>query len=100
MTRQNTTSVAIVILNWNGRAFLEQFLPSVLASDYPDLQIIVADNASSDDSLAFVEKHFPTVSIIRLTENLGFAGGYNAALKQVEADYYILLNQDVEVTKT
>ncbi len=100
MSNQNIASVAIVILNWNGLAFLKQFMPSVLASDYPNLQIIVADNASTDDSLLFVEKHFPTVSIIRLAENLGFAGGYNAALKQVESDYYILLNQDVEVSKT
>ncbi len=93
-------SVAIVILNWNGQMFLKQFLPSVLAATYPNQQIILADNASTDESVAFVEKHFPSIRIIRLQENLGFAGGYNAALEQVEADYFILLNQDVEVTKT
>ena len=89
---------AVVILNWNGQKYLEQFLPSVLASTYPNLEIIVADNASSDNSVRFVKKQFPSVRIIENEDNFGFAGGYNAALKQVEADYYILLNSDVEVT--
>jgi GT2 family glycosyltransferase len=90
--------VAIVILNWNGRKYLEQFLPSVSASTYPSAKIIVADNASADDSVTFLQKHYPEVGIIRLPQNYGFARGYNEALKQVNADYYVLLNSDVEVT--
>lgn len=90
-------SVAVVILNWNGRRFLEMFLPSVMASTYKNLKVIVADNASSDDSIAFMEQNYPSIIIIRHEENFGFAKGYNRTLKQVEADYYILLNNDVEV---
>lgn len=91
-------SVAIVILNWNGKKFLEKFLPSVAASAYPNKKIIVADNASTDDSIAFLEQTYPQVKLIRNNSNEGFAKGYNTALKQVEADYYVLLNSDVEVT--
>jgi GT2 family glycosyltransferase len=94
----NTPSVAVVILNWNGQHFLEKFLPSVLASTYKNTQIIVADNASTDDSIAFLQKHFPTVKIIVNLTNEGFAKGYNTALKKVTADYFVLLNSDVEVT--
>ncbi len=92
-----TPSVAIVILNWNGRDFLEKFLPSVLASTYPNKKIIVADNASTDDSVGFLKEHYPQVSIIQNSTNEGFAKGYNSALKQVTSDYYVLLNSDVEV---
>ena len=91
--------VAVVILNWNGKHHLEQFLPSVTRSAYPNLEIIVGDNASSDDSISFVQKHYPSIRIIRNKENYGFAGGYNAILTQVEADYFVLLNSDVEVTE-
>ncbi|MEI2749614.1 MAG: glycosyltransferase family 2 protein [Ferruginibacter sp.] len=90
--------VAVVILNWNGRAFLEKFLPSVLAGTYPNQRIIVADNNSTDDSIAFLQEYFPQVSIIKNHSNEGFAKGYNTALKQVQSDYYVLLNSDVEVT--
>jgi GT2 family glycosyltransferase len=90
--------VAIVILNWNGKHFLQQFLPSVLASDYENLSVIVADNASTDDSISFLRENFPTVKILINEVNEGFAKGYNSALRQVEADYYILLNSDVEVS--
>lgn len=90
-------NVAIVILNWNGRAYLEKFLPSVTASSYPNKQVIVADNASTDDSIPFLSRHYPDVGVISLKENYGFAKGYNEALKQVTADYYVLLNSDVEV---
>jgi GT2 family glycosyltransferase len=90
--------VAVVILNWNGRAFLEKFLPSVLAGTYPNQRIIVADNDSTDDSIAFLQEYFPQVSIIKNLSNEGFAKGYNTALKQVQSDYYVLLNSDVEVT--
>ena len=92
-------SVAIVILNWNGRHFLEKFLPSVAASDYDNLSIIVADNASTDDSVSFLQSHYPAVKIIMNPANEGFAKGYNTALKQVSADYYLLLNSDVEVVE-
>ena len=90
---------AIVILNWNGRKFLEQFLPSVFLSTYSNHEVIVADNFSTDDSIVFIEKNYPAARIIRLTQNWGFAKGYNEALKQVEADYFVILNSDVEVTR-
>ncbi len=90
-------SVAIVILNWNGRKFLEQFLPSVLASTYVNKQVIVADNASTDDSIVFLQQQYPSIKIILNESNEGFAKGYNTALKKVTADYYVLLNSDVEV---
>lgn len=91
-------SVAIVILNFNGEIFLQKFLPSVLSSNYVNKRIIVADNHSTDRSIEILEKEFPTVEIIRLVENYGFAGGYNKALAQIKSDYYVLLNSDVEVT--
>ncbi|MEO6541291.1 MAG: glycosyltransferase family 2 protein [Ferruginibacter sp.] len=91
-------SIAIVILNWNGRGFLEKFLPSVMASIYTGVQVIVADNASTDDSVHFLQENYPQVTILRNHTNEGFAKGYNTALKQVKADYYVLLNSDVEVT--
>jgi GT2 family glycosyltransferase len=94
----NVPSVAVVILNWNGQHFLEKFLSSVLASTYTNLQIIVADNDSSDDSISFLQQHFPSVKIIVNDNNEGFAKGYNTALKKVSADYFVLLNSDVEVT--
>ncbi len=97
---QTYPKVSVVILNWNGKHYLEKFLPSVLASTYPNLEIVVADNASTDDSIAFVNKTFPQVSIIKNKENLGFAGGYNAALSTINSDYFVLLNSDVEVTPT
>lgn len=91
-------SVAIVILNWNGQKLLEQFLPSVFNSPYPNLQIVVGDNASTDDSIAYLKSNFPLVKIIKNDRNYGFAEGYNRVLEQVTADYFILLNSDVEVT--
>jgi len=92
-------TVAVVILNWNGKSFLEKFLPSVMASTYNNLNIIVADNASDDDSVDFLRKNYPEVRVLLSRVNEGFAKGYNSALKRVLADYYILLNSDVEVTK-
>jgi len=94
----NYPKVAVVILNWNGKYFLEKFLPSVFNSTYPNIEFIIGDNGSTDDSIAFVEENFPMFKIIRNSENLGFAGGYNEILKHVEADYYVLLNSDVEVS--
>ena len=92
-------AVAIVILSWNGRKFLETYLPSVVRLQYQPMEIYVADNASSDDSIAYVREHFPTVKIISIPKNEGFAKGYNVALKQVVADYYFLVNQDVELSE-
>jgi GT2 family glycosyltransferase len=90
---------AIVILNWNGRKLLESFLPSVIEhSPAEHADIIVADNGSTDDSLALLQEHFPGVRIIRLDKNYGFAQGYNLAMQQVDAEYAVLLNNDVEVT--
>lgn len=91
------TNVAVVILNYNGRNFLEKFLPSVL-NNADGCEIIVADNASTDDSIEFLRKTYPSIRLIELPKNLGFAGGYNAALEQISAEYYVLLNSDVEVT--
>lgn len=90
--------IAVVILNWNGKKYLEQFLPRLLETSGDIAEIIVADNASTDDSVAFLSQNFPSVRIIRNQKNFGFAEGYNVALKQIEADYYILLNSDIEVT--
>ena len=94
----NYPSVAIVILNWNGKFHLESFLPSVYNSTYPNLEFVIGDNASTDDSIDFIENNFPLIRIIRNDANYGFAEGYNRVLEQVEADYFILLNSDVEVT--
>jgi len=89
--------IAVVILNWNGRKLLEQFLPSVVQNS-PEATIYLADNASTDDSILFVTTHFPSVQIIKNEYNFGFAQGYNEALKQVDADIFALVNSDVEVT--
>ncbi|MBT8272717.1 MAG: glycosyltransferase, partial [Bacteroidia bacterium] len=91
-------NIAVVILNWNGKGLLQQFLPSVIEFS-PEAQIILADNASTDDSINYVETHFPHVRIIRNRTNGGFAKGYNDALKHVDADIICLLNNDVEVTQ-
>lgn len=91
-------SLAIVILNWNGKQLLERFLPSVLAYS-PGAAVYLADNASDDDSVAYAKKAFPQVHILQNPENEGFAGGYNRALASVEEELYCLLNSDVEVTK-
>ena len=91
-------TIAIVILNWNGRSFLEKFLPSVVSFSPPMANVIIADNASTDDSVSFLKTNYPDLDIIHLDKNYGFTGGYNRALKKVKADYYILLNSDVEVT--
>jgi GT2 family glycosyltransferase len=90
--------VAIVILTWNGRKFLEQFLPSVLLTSYSNHEIIVVDNNSNDDSIDFLKTRYPGIRIIQNAGNWGFAKGYNKALKQISSDYYVLLNSDVEVT--
>ncbi|MBB6370237.1 glycosyltransferase family 2 protein [Chryseobacterium shigense] len=91
-------NLAVVILNWNGKNWLEKFLPGVVNSSQ-DTDIYVIDNLSTDDSIAFVEHYFPTVKIVRNSKNYGFAGGYNEGLKNIKNEYYCLLNSDVEVTE-
>lgn len=88
--------VKIVILNWNGEKHLRRFLPSVIASVPERVGIVVADNGSTDDSVSLLEREFSQVAVLRLDHNYGFAGGYNRALERIEADYYVLLNSDVE----
>ena len=90
-------SVAVVILNWNGQKYLEKFLPSVLAHS-AEASLVVADNASTDNSICFLQTHYPSVRLIQFLANHGFCEGYNKALSQIEADYFVLLNSDIEVT--
>lgn len=90
--------VAVVILNWNGKSFLEKFLPSVIEYS-PEAEVIVADNLSSDDSIAFMQEKHPSIRTIQNGENGGYAKGYNQALSKIKADYYLLVNSDIEVSK-
>ena len=90
--------LSVVILNWNGRRHLERYLPSVVAHTAGDAEVVVADNGSTDDSLQWLRLTNPDVRVIRLDRNYGFAGGYNRALKEVDSEYVLLLNSDVEVT--
>ncbi len=96
-TVQNKT--AIVILNWNGQKHLEEFLPSVIEhSRIDNVDIYVADNGSTDNSVEFLQTAYPQIKLILLDKNYGYTGGYNKALAQIEAKYFVLLNSDVEVT--
>lgn len=88
--------IAIVILNWNGAHMMRTYLPTVIKNS-PEAEVIIADNASSDDSLKMLASDFPEIRTIVLDKNYGFAEGYNKAFKQVEAEYYLLLNSDVDV---
>lgn len=88
---------AVVILNYNGEKLLNQFLPSVIHHT-SEATLIVVDNASTDRSISLLEEKFPQVKLIKLDKNYGFCGGYNRALKEINADYYVLLNSDIEVT--
>lgn len=90
--------VAVVILNWNGKELLEKFLPTVTAYS-ADAEVVVADNASTDDSVEFVRQNYKDVKLVELPENYGFAEGYNKALATLDADLFVLLNSDVEVTE-
>ena len=92
------TKVAIVILNWNGAKMLRKYLPTVMKFSCGEADVYVADNASTDESLDLLASSFPDCKTIRLERNWGFADGYNKALRQIEAQYYLLLNSDVEVT--
>jgi GT2 family glycosyltransferase len=91
------TKTAVVILNYNGEKFLRQFLPSVIQHS-GDAAVVVADNRSTDKSLSVLQEQFPTVRVIELEQNYGYCGGYNRALRQVNAEYFVLLNSDIEVT--
>ncbi len=91
--------IAVVILNWNGKKHLQHFLPSVVKNTPSYIDIVVADNGSTDDSIAFVKTNYPNIIITQNEKNGGFAKGYNDALKQIKADIYILLNSDVEVSE-
>lgn len=90
--------VTVLIINWNGKKWLEEFLPTVLASTYPSFEILVADNASSDGSLDYLAQAFPTVRTLSFSENHGFAGGNNRAMAHIESPYVALLNNDAEVS--
>ncbi len=91
---------AIVILNWNGEQFLREFLPELIRhSQLPGVEIIVADNNSTDGSVALLREKYSEIRVIKLEKNHGFAGGYNSALKRIKANYYLLLNSDIEVTE-
>ena len=92
-----STAVTILILNWNGEKYLDQFLPSVLATQYDNFHILVADNGSTDGSVQLVKEKFPTVEVLELEQNYGFTTGNNKALPHIHTPYYVLLNSDVEV---
>ncbi|MFN4234677.1 MAG: glycosyltransferase family 2 protein [Bacteroidia bacterium] len=94
----SSQKIAVVILNWNGKKHLQEFLPSVVTHTPSCIDIVVADNGSTDDSIKFVKENFPSIIITKNPKNGGFAKGYNDALKQINADIYILLNSDVEVS--
>lgn len=93
-----TPSVAIVILNYNGQHYLEKFLPKVIEHSGSHA-VWIADNASTDHSLEWLNTHYPELNTLKISENKGYAGGYNDALRRIQADYYILLNSDIEVTE-
>lgn len=95
----NSPKVSIVILNFNGQKYLEKFLPFLVKTKYENYEIVIADNASSDNSVEFINSHYPQLKLKINSKNSGFAGGYNWALQDIEADYFVLLNSDVEVTE-
>lgn len=92
-------SCSVIILNWNGAGYLRRFLPVLISyTSLPDVELVVADNASTDDSLLVLEKEFPSIRRIVLDKNYGFAGGYNKAIEQIDSEVVVLLNSDVEVS--
>lgn len=96
----NQPKVAVVILNYNGKSWLEQFLPNVIQhTTYSNAEIVIIDNASTDNSIDFLQNNFPQLTLVINKSNTGYAGGYNEGLKEIKSDYYILLNSDVEVTE-
>ncbi len=92
--------LSVVLLNWNGKNFLEKFLPTLIKYTQGDnFEIVVADNNSTDESVSFVESCYPEVRIVQLDQNYGYAGGYNKALEQLDSEYFVLINSDVEVSE-
>ncbi|MDE7096114.1 MAG: glycosyltransferase family 2 protein, partial [Muribaculaceae bacterium] len=90
-------TLSVIVLNWNGEELLEKFLPSVISNTQgPDVEVIVADNGSTDGSLKLLCEEFPNVKLIAFDENLGYSGGYNKAINEVSSEYVVLLNSDVE----
>lgn len=99
MNTIHADKTAVVILNWNGIKYLQTFLPAVVANTLrSDVSVVVADNGSTDDSVAWVKQHCPEVDLLQFDKNYGFTGGYNRALKRIKARYFVLLNSDVQVT--
>jgi GT2 family glycosyltransferase len=96
----NQPSVAIIILNWNTSHFLKKFLPSVIQTTYLNKEIYVIDNNSTDDLVSMVRDLFPSVRVIRMKLNKGYASSYNYAFSQIKSDYYLLLNSDIKATPT
>jgi GT2 family glycosyltransferase len=94
----NPPKVAILILNWNTSHYLKRFLPSILNTTYPNKEVFVIDNFSTDDSILMLRKDFPKVKIVEMHSNLGYATGYNLCLSKISADYFLLVNSDIEVT--
>ena len=93
------SKLAVVILNWNGKEMMRRFLPSVVRySRLEGVEVIVADNHSTDGSVEMLREEFSSVGLVLLDRNYGFADGYNRALRELDAEYYLLLNSDVEVT--
>ena len=92
---------AIVILNWNTEDFLRKFLPGLIrsAERVEGAEVIVADNDSSDDSMAVMKEVFPQIRTIEFERNFGFTGGYNKAFEQIDSEYFVLINSDIEVTE-
>lgn len=95
---KNMNRVAVVILNWNGRKMLEQYLPSVCQTTLPFADVVVADNGSDDDSVVFLKEHFPDVKLLLFDKNYGYAEGYNKAVEIMTSEYVVLLNSDVETS--
>lgn len=93
----NQPGVTVLILNWNGKAYLEQFLPSVLSSTYQNFQVLLVDNGSTDGSVEHVKEYFPEVRLLAFNENLGYTIGNNKGLEQITTPYFVVLNSDVEV---
>lgn len=97
MNRIKCKKVAVVLLGYNSKSYLERFIPGILRTTYDEFDLVYVDNASTDDSVGFVETNFPEVKIFRIMENHGFTGGYTGSLPFIDAEYYVLLNSDVEV---
>jgi GT2 family glycosyltransferase len=92
------SKTSVVILNWNGQKFLQKFLPAIVEyTEDAETQVVIADNGSTDDSVRYLEQNFPHLQLIRFDKNYGFTGGYNRAIAQIQSQYIVLLNSDIEV---